>query len=108
MAKPPTVSSFWQVYAGDDSTVRIVFHGRDISEYTDWRAAWRPTWDSSTVYEIDTTVSNDTVALHLPGSASAYPDGVVRSGVWDVQAKRGSETITLIRGGLNWIGDVTR
>lgn len=108
MAKPPTVTSFWNIYAGDDSTIRIVFLEKDLSGYSNWRASWRPTWDSKTAYEFGVIVSGDTVTLHIPGDASEYPTGVVRSGVWDLQAESNGKVHTLIRGKINWIGDVTR
>lgn len=72
-----------------------------------WKAQFRPSEDSATYLEfaIDTTDA-DQGKVNLSLTATQTAD--LTSGVWDLQAVRGEEVRTWIRGNVKMIEDVTK
>lgn len=104
----------WRIYAGDDAqvTLTLTVDGvpADLSGWGEWRAAWRvrPGVGVPVELVVDVSrVSEGVVVVRVPGALSAVDGGVVRSGVWDLQARREGETKTFVRGSVEWVGDVT-
>ena len=78
-----------------------------LDEWTDWKAYWRYSPDSSDFVELDVAVdvSTATIVVKCSGEVSA---SLKSSGVWDLQAKKDGEVRTWFRGSTDWVLDVTR
>jgi hypothetical protein len=75
--------------------------------WTDWVSSWRPFPDAD---EVIVLVVDDSLAnvSSLTVSASASDTRLMgRAGVWDLQASRGVEVRTWLRGSTLWERDVT-
>ena len=116
MARPPVMRDSWYVYAGDYAALEItLFSGdypADLSAYSQWRASWRTSWDSADSVELDVDTSrigSGVIVVGIPGEKSSVDTGVIRTGVWDLQAIDNGQTVrTFLYGRVLWIGDVTR
>lgn len=120
MADPWILTEPLGLYAGDTWTPQPWRRGYretedgplipyDYSEWTTWRAQWRPDADSSTVIEL--TVHHDDAADGRFG-VSATPAQtrlMGENGVFDVEVSNGPDDVrTLLRGRTKYQGDVTR
>ena len=114
MANPPVMLEAWNVYAGDYCALEIFLKTgdspTDISGYTNFRSQWRKSWSDVDPVELDVSVDEDTssIVIAIPGELSAVNGGLIRSGVWDLQAENDGVTRTFVRGKVFWRGDVTR
>lgn len=105
----------WRVYAGDTTARTITLTDTDgapvdLTGWEEWRASWRPYPSSSTMVDLPvdaSRVSEGVVVVSVPTEASAVGGGL-RSGVWDMQARRGEVVRTWVRGRIVWEEDVTR
>lgn len=113
-ATPVTVPD-WRVYAGDTTTRTITLTDTggapvDLAGWEEWRACWRPYPSSRTMVDLPvdaSRASEGVVVVSVPTEASAVGGGL-RSGVWDLQARRGEVVRTWVRGRIIWEEDVTR
>lgn len=111
----PELPDPWPIYAGDDEALEVTLKDQDcnpidLSEYV-IQAAWRcePLAAESVPLEIDTSKANEGVlTVYISGEQSAVDGGTVRCGVFDIQTKKDGVTRTILRGDVNWQGDVER
>lgn len=114
MTFPVTVPNI-KVYQGDTFTASYIFNDATtnlplnlVTEgWTSWSAQWRPSSPSteSVTFVVDATyASTGRIIVTAPPTSTR----LVKDGVWDLQATRGSEVKTWIRGRVEGIGDVTR
>ena len=114
MANPPVMLNPWNVYAGDYCALEIFLKTgdspTDISGYTNFRSQWRKSWSDTVSVDLEVSLERDasSVVIAIPGELSAVDGGVVRSGVWDLQAENDGVVRTFVRGKVFWRGDVTR
>lgn len=101
----------WEVYAGDDTSRLFVFTRYGRAQSLDGWDAWRATWRGGgepVELPVDVDAAEGTVRVRIPGSMSDADAGEIRSGVWDLEAKRSGQTRTFVRGQIVWTEDVTR
>lgn len=108
------------VYAGDDWVLPLRFKTRvgtshppvyepeDLTGWTGWTAAWRPSLksDEVIVIAVDVDLPNE-VTLHAT-EAQTRQMVQYRNGVWDIQATRAGITRTFVKGSTSQELDVAR
>lgn len=110
----PTMLQPWQIYAGDDTQITLTLTNNgtpaNLTAWGDWQACWRPApgQDPTIPLQVDTSqLDEGRITVHIPASLTAVDGGVIRDGVWDLQARKDGHTKTFVRGEIEWIGDVT-
>ena len=115
----------WELYAGDENTLRIVLAGKGFyqqgfaSRGTIWKATWRPSLDSDEAVELEVeeSYSDGGLIVTVPAELTATGTGAInRDGVFDVQGidsdawigGTGKIVFTVVAGRTAYIPDVTR
>lgn len=112
----PTLIEPVEIYAGDTAQwptftmknsdlqpINLVAEG-----WTDWEAQWRPTIDSDSEMTLQVDTSRAQFGEIAITASATQTRTMGASGVWDLQAKRGAEVKTWVRGKTKYTKDVTR
>ena len=112
----PELPEPWQIYAGDDEALQVTVRDRNCEPINldGYRvtAAWRRAYCAEPAIPLRVDASNaehGKLVVFIDRDQSAYPDGDVRSGVFDVQTVSPDGIVrTVLRGPVEWVGDVDR